>query len=74
MKIGRKEDMDVSDKMALLVLDRMRPACIVAREACQNALICNLWWLEVMDCGENRHEGGHGHCLVKFGIACAQRA
>ena len=58
--------------------DRMRPARIVAREACQNALICSLWWLEVMDCSENRHEGGHGRCrrngVVGFGIAQAQRA
>ena len=29
--------------------DRMRPARIVAREACQNTLICSLWGLEVMD-------------------------
>ena len=42
--------------------DRMRPARIVAREACQNALICSLWLLEVIDCNENLHEGGHGLC------------
>ena len=42
--------------------DRMRPARIVAREACQNSLIGSLWLLEVIDCNENLHEGGHGLC------------
>ena len=53
--------------------DRMRPARIVAREACPNALICSLWLLEVIDCNENLHEGGHGLCqqndVVGFGMA-----
>ena len=53
--------------------DRMRPARIVAREACLNALICSLWLLEVIDCNENLHEGGHGLCqrndVVGFGMA-----
>ena len=42
--------------------DCMRPARTVTREACQNALICSLWLLEVIDCNENLHEGGHGLC------------
>ena len=53
--------------------DRMRPARIVAREACQNTLICSLWLLEVIDCNENLHEGGHGLCqrndVNGFGMA-----
>ena len=51
----------------------MRAARVIAREARQNALICSLWWLEVKDCNENRHEGGHWRCrqngVVGFGIA-----
>ena len=69
-----KEDMGVADVMALSVWDRVHAARVIARRAHQNALIPSLWWLEGKDCNENRHEGGHGHCLVKFGIACAQRA
>ena len=42
--------------------DRARAARVIARIARQNALIRSLWWLEVKDCNENRHEGGHGHC------------
>ena len=41
-----KEDMGVADEMALLVLGSR--AC----EARQNALICSLWWLEVIDCNK----------------------
>ena len=54
-------------------LDRARAARVIAREARQNALIRSLRWLEVKDCNENRHEGGHGRCrrngVVGFGIA-----
>ena len=53
--------------------DRMRPARIVAREAYQNSLIASLWLLEVIDCNENLHEGGHGLCqrndVNGFGMA-----
>ena len=59
MKIGMKEDMVVADEMSLLVLVL---GFGIAREARQNALIRSLWWLEVKDCNENRHEGGHGRC------------
>ena len=38
----------------------------------QNTLIRSLWWLELKDCNENRHEGGYGRSLrngiVGFGI------
>ena len=75
-----KEDIGVADEMALLVLgsrDRARAARVIAREARQNALICSLWWLEVIDCNK-RHAGRHGHCrqngVVGFGIAPAQLA
>ena len=61
-----------------LFWDRARAARVFAREARQNALIRSLWWLEVKDCNENRHEGGHGHCrrngVVGFGIARVQHA
>ena len=62
MKIGMKGDMGVADEMALLVLgsNKRRTAHVIAREARQNALICSLWWLEVKDCNENRHEGEKG--------------
>ena len=54
--------------------DRAR---VIAREARQTALLHSLWWLEVKDCNENRHEGGHGRCrqngVVGFGIVRAQR-
>ena len=57
--------------------DLARAACVIAREARQNALIRSLWWLEVKDCNENWHEGGHGHCqqngVVGFGNARKQR-
>ena len=73
-----KEDMGVADEMALLVLGSRMRSLRVAREARLNALICSLWWLEVMDCSENRHEGGYGHCrqngVVGFGIARARSA
>ena len=56
--------------------DHARAAHVIAREARQNALICSLWWLEVIDCNENLHEGGHGLCqqndLVGFGMARAE--
>ena len=55
--------------------DRARIACVIAREARQNALICSLWWLEEMDCNESRHEGGHWRCrqndVIGFGIVHA---
>ena len=77
MKFGMKEDMGIADKMALSVFGS-RAARVIAREARQNTLICSLWCLEVMDCSENRHEGGHGRCrqngIVGFGIAHAQFA
>ena len=63
MKIGMKGDMGVADKMALLVLgSQTRAVRVIAREARQKAVIRSLWWLEVKDCNENRHEGGHGRC------------
>ena len=56
--------------------DRTRPARIVARKAYQNSLIASLWLLEVIDCNENLHEGGHGLCqlndVVGFGMARAE--
>ena len=36
--------------------------CRIVREARHKAVIRSLWWLEVKDCNENRHEGGHGRC------------
>ena len=48
MKIGMKGGMGVADKMALPTKlgcwfwDRARAACVVARNARQNALICSL--------------------------------
>ena len=78
MKIGMNGDMGVANQMALLVLGLRVRSNVIAREAPQNALICSLWWQEVKDCNENRHEGGHGRCrqngVVGFGIARAQRA
>ena len=62
MKIGMKGDMGVADKIALLVWDRAQAARVIAREERQKAVIRSLWWLEVKDCNENRHEGGHGRC------------
>ena len=62
MKIGMKEYMGVADRMALLVLGLLVRSNVIAREARQNALIRSLWWLEVNDCNENHHEGGHGRC------------
>ena len=32
--------------------DRTCAACVIAREPRQNALICSLWWLEVIDCNK----------------------
>ena len=65
-------------KLRIWFLDRARVARVIAREARHNALICSFWWLEVKDCSENWHEGGHGHCqqncVVGLGIACAQCA
>ena len=65
MKIGRKEDMDVSDKMALLVVNGFgmaRAEFVILRKARKNALICSLLWLEVSDCNGNGYEGGRGRC------------
>ena len=62
MKIGMKGDMGVADKMALLVLISRACSARIAREARQKAVIRSLWWLEVRDCNENCHEGGHGRC------------
>ena len=73
MKIGMKEYLGVADRMALLVLGLRVRSNVIAREACQNALICSLWLLEVIDCNENLHEGGHGLCqrndVNGFGMA-----
>ena len=58
--------------------DRARATRAIVREARQNALIRSLWWLELKDCNENRHERwlGHGRRLegLGFGIARAQLA
>ena len=62
MKIGMKGDMGVADKMALLVLGSRERSALLASKARQKAVIPSLWWLEVKDCNENRHEGGHGRC------------
>ena len=51
-----------ADEMALLVCRTARAAHVIAREARQKAVIRSLWRLEVKDCNENRHEGGHGRC------------
>ena len=60
MKIAMKGDMGDADEMALLVCRTARAAHVIAHEACQNALIHRLFWLEVKDCNENRHEGVYG--------------
>ena len=66
---------EISEDLPWRFWDRARAARVIAREARQKALTCSLWWLEVMDCSENWHEGGHGHCrrngVVGFGIARA---
>ena len=62
MKIAMKGDMGDADEMALLVCRTARAAHVIAHEACQNTLICRLFWLEVKDCNENRHEGVFGCC------------
>ena len=76
MKIGMKGDMGDADEMALLVCRTARAAHVIAHEARQNALIRRLFWLEVKDCNENRHEGGYGRTLsigiVGFGITCTE--
>ena len=78
MKIGMKGTWALLTKWRCWFWDTARAARVIAREARQNALICSLWWLEVKDCNENRHEGGHGRCrqngIVSLGIALAQRA
>ena len=77
MKITMKGDMGDADEMALLVCRTARAAHVIAHEARQNALIRRLFWLEVKDCNENRHEGVYEYCrqngIVGFGIACAQQ-
>ena len=62
MKIGMKGTWALLMKWRCWFWDRARAARVIARKARQNALIRSLWWLEVKDCNENRHEGGHGHC------------
>ena len=57
MKIAMKGDMGDADEMALLVCRTAWAAHVIAHEARQNALIRRLFWLEVKDCNENRHEG-----------------
>ena len=61
MKIGMKEYLGVADRMALLVLELRVRSNVIAHEARrnQNVLIRIIWWLEVNDCNENRHEGRH---------------
>ena len=61
MKIGMKEYLGVADRMALLVLGLRVRSNVIARKSArnQNILICIIWWLEVNDCNENRHEGRH---------------
>ena len=58
--------------------DRARAAHKIVREVRQNALILSLWWLELSDFDNSRHEGGHGrcrqNCVVGFGIVHVQRA
>ena len=74
MKIGRKEDMDVSDKMALLVVGSHAPSSHSCAKRARTHFFCSLWLLEVIDCNENLHEGGHGLCqrndINGFGMAC----
>ena len=57
--------------------DPARIARVIAHEALQNALFRSLWWLELLDLDESRHEGRHRCCrrngVVGFGIARAAR-
>ena len=73
MKIAMKGDMGDANEMALLVCRTARAAHVR-----QNARIRRLFWLEVKDCNENRHEGVFGCCrqngIVGLGIACAQQS
>ena len=55
-----QDDMGIADKTGCWFWDLARAACVIAREARQIALISSLWWLEVIDCNENRQKGGHG--------------
>ena len=72
MKIGMKGDIGV------VGFGIARAAHVIAHEAPKNALIRRLFWLEVKDCNENRHEGVFGCCrqngIVGLGIACAQQS
>ena len=76
-EIAMKGDMGDANEMALLVCRTARAAHVIAHEARKNALIRRLFWLEVKDCNENRHEGVYGRYqqngIVGFGIACAQQ-
>ena len=47
-----QDDMGIADKTGCWFWDLARAACVIAREPRQNALICSLWWLEVIDCNK----------------------
>ena len=53
--------MGIADEMALLVLgSRARSDRNCARSEPERTYL-QFMVLEVMDCSENRHDGGHGH-------------
>ena len=59
MKIGRKEDMDVADKMILNLVSRR--SCNYVQSVPKRTYL-QFMVLKGEDWDENMHKGGHWHC------------